>query len=45
VYHELVQTTKEYMRECCSIDPRWLVEVAPKFFKQSGSNQLSLIKK
>jgi len=33
IYHELVQTTKEYMREVCAIDPKWLVEVAPRFFK------------
>ena len=28
IYHELVQTTKEYMREVCVIDPRWLVQVS-----------------
>lgn len=33
VYHELVLTTKEYMREVCVIDPRWVVEVAPMFFR------------
>jgi len=37
VYHELVQTTKEYMREVCAIDPKWLTEVAPRFFKP-GNN-------
>mmetsp|Transcript_26293 Transcript_26293/g.47110 ORF Transcript_26293/g.47110 Transcript_26293/m.47110 type:complete len:1011 (-) Transcript_26293:523-3555(-) len=35
VYHELVLTTKEYMRDVCSIDPRWLVDVAPHFFKKA----------
>lgn len=35
VYHELVLTTKEYMREVTTIDPRWLVEFAPAFFKVS----------
>lgn len=34
VYHELVLTTKEYMREVITIDPKWLTEVAPNFFKQ-----------
>jgi ATP-dependent RNA helicase DHX8/PRP22 len=34
VYHELVLTTKEYMREVVTIEPKWLVEVAPNFFKQ-----------
>jgi ATP-dependent RNA helicase DHX8/PRP22 len=33
IYHELVMTTKEYMREVTTIDPKWLVELAPKFFK------------
>ncbi|KAG5560121.1 hypothetical protein RHGRI_003419 [Rhododendron griersonianum] len=30
VYHELVMTTKEYMREVIVIDPKWLVELAPR---------------
>lgn len=41
IYHELVQTTKEYMREVCAIDPSWLTEVAGKFFKESKGDQLS----
>ena len=41
VYHELVQTTKEYMREVCAIDPKWLLEVAPKFFKTSNPKHIS----
>ena len=35
VYHELVLTSKEYMREVCAVDPRWLVDVAPNFFKHA----------
>ncbi|GAM26966.1 hypothetical protein SAMD00019534_101410, partial [Acytostelium subglobosum LB1] len=41
IYHELVMTTKEYMREVISIDPKWLVELAPNFFKMSDPNKLS----
>lgn len=41
VYHELVLTTKEYMRECTAIDPKWLVELAPRFFKQADPHKLS----
>jgi ATP-dependent RNA helicase DHX8/PRP22 len=41
IYHELVLTTKEYMREVCTIDPKWLVELAPKFFKMADPNKLS----
>ena len=37
VYHELVLTSKEYMRECVAIDPKWLVELAPRFFKQADA--------
>ncbi|XP_064647982.1 ATP-dependent RNA helicase DHX8-like [Lineus longissimus] len=45
VYHELVLTTKEYMRECTTIDPKWMVEFAPKFFKFSDPTRLSKQKK
>lgn len=36
MYHELVETTKEYMHVCSSIEPKWLVEAAPAFFKVAG---------
>lgn len=36
VYHEVVLTTREYMRWTTSIDPKWLVEAAPTFFKIAG---------
>lgn len=45
VYHELVFTTKEYMREVCAIDPKWLVEFAPSFFKFGNPTKLSKHKK
>eukprot|EP00466_Bigelowiella_natans_P001567 jgi/Bigna1/49652/estExt_Genewise1.C_530063 len=32
VYHELVMTSKEYMRTVTSIDGKWLPEVGPMFF-------------
>ncbi|XP_028405343.1 ATP-dependent RNA helicase DHX8-like [Dendronephthya gigantea] len=41
IYHELVLTTKEYMRECTAIDPKWLVEFAPSFFKVGDPTKLS----
>ena len=41
VYHELVMTTKEYMREVLKIEPRWLLEVAPKYFKQVDPHEIS----
>ena len=33
IYYELVLTSKEYMREVCAIDPKWLPEFAPRFFR------------
>ncbi|EDW60133.1 ATP-dependent RNA helicase DHX8 [Drosophila virilis] len=45
IYHELVQTTKEYMREVTTIDPKWLVEFAPSFFRFSDPTKLSKFKK
>jgi len=32
-YHELVLTTKEYMRQVIEIKPEWLTEVAPHFYQ------------
>lgn len=29
------------MREVCVIDPKWLVELAPRFFKTSDPNHMS----
>mmetsp|Transcript_29633 Transcript_29633/g.36627 ORF Transcript_29633/g.36627 Transcript_29633/m.36627 type:complete len:300 (-) Transcript_29633:581-1480(-) len=39
VYHELVMTTKEYMRAVTAVDPTWLAEIGPMFYsiKQKGS--------
>merc|ERR1719150_3017286 len=45
VYHELVLTTKEYMREVTALDPKWLVEFAPAFYKFSDPTKLSNFKK
>lgn len=32
VYHELVHTSKEYMRQIIEIDPSWLLAVAPHYY-------------
>jgi len=34
VYHELVFTTKEFMRQVVEIKPEWLVEIAPHYYKK-----------
>jgi len=35
VYFELAFTTKEFMRQVAPIDPSWLVEIAPHYYKPS----------
>ncbi len=41
VYHELVLTTKEYMRNIMVIDARWLTELAPNFYKSADPNKIT----
>lgn len=33
MYHELVLTTKEYMRHITEMKPEWLLEIAPHYYK------------
>ena len=35
IYHELVLTSKEFMRSVIEIDPKWLLEIAPHYYKRS----------
>lgn len=41
IYHEIVMTTKEYMREVTAVDPRWLVELAPRFYRSVDPMKVS----
>ncbi|KAK4145990.1 uncharacterized protein C8A04DRAFT_10200 [Dichotomopilus funicola] len=41
VYHELVLTTREYMHFTTTIEPKWLVDAAPTFFKIAPTDRLS----
>ena len=41
VYHSLVETVKEYMHCCSTLDAKWLPELAPNFFKVADPTQLS----
>lgn len=34
IYHELVLTTKEYMRTVSEIKAEWLVELAPHYYNK-----------
>lgn len=40
MYNELVMTSREYMREVTVIDPRWLVELAPRFFRLAHTTKM-----
>ncbi|KAH9932076.1 P-loop containing nucleoside triphosphate hydrolase protein [Epithele typhae] len=41
IYHELILTTREYCHNVTVIEPKWLVEVAPQFFKVADANKIS----
>ncbi|KAH8120070.1 P-loop containing nucleoside triphosphate hydrolase protein [Phellopilus nigrolimitatus] len=45
IYHELILTTREYCHTVTAIEPKWLVEVAPQFFKVADVNKISKRKK
>ncbi|EEH22573.1 hypothetical protein PABG_04784 [Paracoccidioides brasiliensis Pb03] len=45
IFHTLVLTTKEYMHCTTCIEPKWLVEAAPTFFKVAPTDRLSKRKK
>jgi pre-mRNA-splicing factor ATP-dependent RNA helicase DHX16 len=34
IYHELVMTTKEFMRTVSEIKPQWLIEIAPHYYNK-----------
>ncbi|ORY27674.1 pre-mRNA splicing factor [Naematelia encephala] len=41
IYYELVLTAKEYMHQITVIEPKWLSEVAPTFFRVADQNKIS----
>ncbi|KAF6155969.1 hypothetical protein GIB67_039300 [Kingdonia uniflora] len=38
IYHSLVSTDRQYMRNVMAIDPSWLTEAAPHFYLQQKQN-------
>ena len=34
IYHELVLTSKEFMRTVSEIKPQWLLEIAPHYYSK-----------
>ena len=45
IYHELVLTTKEYMRNVMAIEPKWLIELAPKFYQKGDPTKMTKAKR
>jgi pre-mRNA-splicing factor ATP-dependent RNA helicase DHX16 len=45
IYHELVLTSKEYMRSCMPLKPEWLMEVAPHYYKKKDLETLGVERK
>lgn len=43
LYHELVLTSKEYMRNCMPLEPEWLTEVAPHFYKEADIERMTRV--
>ncbi|XP_057472096.1 probable pre-mRNA-splicing factor ATP-dependent RNA helicase DEAH9 isoform X2 [Actinidia eriantha] len=40
IYHSLVSTDRQYMRNVISIDPSWLIEAAPHFYQHQRPNSI-----
>lgn len=45
IYHEVVMSSKEWAREVTAIEPQWLVELAPRFFRKADATSISKRKK
>ena len=45
IYHTLLLTSKEYMHCVSIIDPNWLYELAPKYFRPADAKTVQEIKK
>ena len=45
IYYELVLTSKEYMRSNMPLQPEWLMEVAPHFYKKKDLESLGVDRK
>ncbi|CAI9101236.1 OLC1v1038510C2 [Oldenlandia corymbosa var. corymbosa] len=41
VYHELVETSREYMRQVTELKPEWLEKVAPHYYKLEDTEDCS----
>ena len=44
VYSEVIQTTKQYMRDVLSIEQKWLTELAPHYYEYKETDKMKEIK-
>ncbi|GMH01388.1 hypothetical protein Nepgr_003227 [Nepenthes gracilis] len=44
IYHELVLTTKEYLRQVTELKPEWLIEIAPHYYQLKDVEDVSSMK-
>lgn len=40
IFHSLVSTDRQYMRNVITIDPSWLIEAAPHFYRHRQPNSI-----
>eukprot|EP00761_Pharyngomonas_kirbyi_P012858 gb/GECH01012885.1/.p1 GENE.gb/GECH01012885.1/~~gb/GECH01012885.1/.p1 ORF type:complete len:723 (+),score=158.39 gb/GECH01012885.1/:1-2169(+) len=45
VYHEVVETNKQYMRDVMAVKPDWLAEIAPHFYEFRSAKDPKAIEK
>lgn len=41
IYHEVLQTSKEYMRDITKIDPSWLYTLAPQYYEFGTEREIA----
>ena len=41
IFHELISTSNEYMRNTVMVEPRWLVELAPNFYRKASATEIT----
>ena len=41
IYHEVLQTSKDYMRDVTKIDPSWLYKLAPQYYEYGTEREIN----
>jgi ATP-dependent RNA helicase DHX8/PRP22 len=45
VFHEIVNTTREFMRNVVAVNPEWFVEMAPGFYRRASREEAAQIRR